>query len=296
MVCGANPSAAPPATWPTAKKESPTMNRHCRQAVVGFSETVFFIWLNFCNTIPKFVRQEAKMERATPYSHSSELPPIIISFFLSFFLSASVVCFLFFFSEKKSKIKKQKRKIQKEKKRKEKKRKWERTRTRTRTRRRMPGRRATAKAAARNLGHGQEKVQEEEEEEGGGRTSPSSKEWMRGSELKSKRSWEDFRENEDMRIDEITYSKTLTSDERRYIHALAGQLGLVSKSYGKGANRYLSRCAKRRGMLQIGSRRRRRSCSFRCTCAGNSRPSGSVSICAAGRAECHRQSRRRQRK
>jgi predicted RNA-binding protein Jag len=36
------------------------------------------------------------------------------------------------------------------------------------------------------------------------------------------------------------YSNTLTNHERRYIHALAGQLGLVSKSYGNGATRYLT--------------------------------------------------------
>ena len=40
--------------------------------------------------------------------------------------------------------------------------------------------------------------------------------------------------------EQITFSNTLTNHERRYVHALAGNLGLVSKSYGKGATRYLT--------------------------------------------------------
>ena len=52
---------------------------------------------------------------------------------------------------------------------------------------------------------------------------------------------EAFRENLDpSALDEIVFGKSLTNHERRYIHALAGQLGLVSKSYGKGADRYLT--------------------------------------------------------
>ena len=51
-----------------------------------------------------------------------------------------------------------------------------------------------------------------------------------------------FTDNGDARgkCDEIVFGKSLTNHERRYIHALAGQLGLVSKSYGKKPNRYLT--------------------------------------------------------
>lgn len=39
---------------------------------------------------------------------------------------------------------------------------------------------------------------------------------------------------------ELEFPSSLTSDERAYIHQLAAQLGLRSKSRGKGANRYLT--------------------------------------------------------
>ena len=57
--------------------------------------------------------------------------------------------------------------------------------------------------------------------------------------IKERKKLEDFREGL-IKEEQIIYSNTLTNHERRYIHALAGQLGLVSKSYGKGPTRYLT--------------------------------------------------------
>ena len=54
--------------------------------------------------------------------------------------------------------------------------------------------------------------------------------------IKRKTQLENFREND--KEDEIIFGNSLTNHERRYVHALAGQLGLVSKSYGKGESRY----------------------------------------------------------
>ena len=56
--------------------------------------------------------------------------------------------------------------------------------------------------------------------------------------IKRKTQLENFREND--KEDEIIFGNSLTNHERRYVHALAGQLGLVSKSYGKGESRYLT--------------------------------------------------------
>ena len=56
--------------------------------------------------------------------------------------------------------------------------------------------------------------------------------------IKRKEQLEKFRENDNG--DEIIFGNTLTNHERRYVHALAGQLGLISKSYGKGESRYLT--------------------------------------------------------
>ena len=50
--------------------------------------------------------------------------------------------------------------------------------------------------------------------------------------IREKKKLEDFRDGR-IKEEQIIYSNTLTNHERRYIHALAGQLGLVSKSYGK---------------------------------------------------------------
>jgi HrpA-like RNA helicase len=56
--------------------------------------------------------------------------------------------------------------------------------------------------------------------------------------IKRKEQLEEFREND--KDEEIIFGNTLTNHERRYVHALAGQLGLISKSYGKGESRYLT--------------------------------------------------------
>ena len=59
--------------------------------------------------------------------------------------------------------------------------------------------------------------------------------------IREKKKLEDFRDGR-IKEEQIIYSNTLTNHERRYIHALAGQLGLVSKSYGKKntPSRYLT--------------------------------------------------------
>jgi ATP-dependent RNA helicase DHX36 len=57
--------------------------------------------------------------------------------------------------------------------------------------------------------------------------------------INEKKKLEDFRDGI-FQEEQIIYSNTLTNHERRYVHALAGQLGLVSKSYGKGSTRYLT--------------------------------------------------------
>eukprot|EP00943_MAST-04B_sp_MAST-4B-sp1_P006597 g6597.t1 len=56
--------------------------------------------------------------------------------------------------------------------------------------------------------------------------------------IKRKEQLEQFRESD--KEEEIIFGNTLTNHERRYVHALAGQLGLISKSYGKGESRYLT--------------------------------------------------------
>ena len=58
--------------------------------------------------------------------------------------------------------------------------------------------------------------------------------------INEKKKLENFRDGLLPSEEKIVYSNTLTNHERRYIHALAGQLGLVSKSYGNGATRYLT--------------------------------------------------------
>lgn len=57
--------------------------------------------------------------------------------------------------------------------------------------------------------------------------------------IREKQKLEDFRDGI-IKDEQITFSNTLTNHERRYVHSLAGNLGLVSKSYGKGATRYLT--------------------------------------------------------
>jgi len=56
-----------------------------------------------------------------------------------------------------------------------------------------------------------------------------------GDRIQLTRTLMDLRENNDLEF--LEFPPTLTNTERKFVHQLAGQLGLVSKSSGKGENR-----------------------------------------------------------